>query len=166
MMTSSNGNIFRPLWEEFTGDRWISPTKANVFFGLHRNKRLSKQLRHWCFQTPSHSLWRHCDVMCITDSEGMLPKGQNTIALGLINAKKIIRLYKNLRDKNYIHKSRLTVLGYPVNMGRSYTAPKGRPISVPPMSAPIVDTRISAILLFSGVFLRLSLSINNNLITT
>ena len=31
MMTSSNGNIFRitgPLWREFTGDRWISLTKA------------------------------------------------------------------------------------------------------------------------------------------
>ena len=94
------------------------------------------------------------------------PFWQDTLSLGLINAKQIIRVYKNPRDKNYIHESRLTVLGYPVNVGRSYTALKGRPISVPPMSAPIVDTRISAILLFSGVFLRLSLSINNNLITT
>ena len=32
MMTSSNGNIFRvtgPLWEEFTGHRWIPLTKAS-----------------------------------------------------------------------------------------------------------------------------------------
>ena len=32
MMTSSNGNILRdtgPLWEEFTGDRWIPHRKAS-----------------------------------------------------------------------------------------------------------------------------------------
>ena len=32
MLTSSNGNFFRvtgPLWGEFTGHRWITPTKAS-----------------------------------------------------------------------------------------------------------------------------------------
>ena len=34
----------------------------DVFFGLHLNKRLSKQPWGWWFETPSRSLWRHCNV--------------------------------------------------------------------------------------------------------
>ena len=65
----SNGNIFRvtgPLCREFTGHRWI--TKASdaefrwAFFYLRLNKRLSKQSRRRWFETPSWSLWRHCNV--------------------------------------------------------------------------------------------------------
>ena len=71
MMTSSNRNTFRvtgPLCVEFTGDRWIPLTKASdtefdVFFDLRLNKRLSKQSRGWWFETPSHPLWRHCNVL-------------------------------------------------------------------------------------------------------
>ena len=69
MMTSSNGNIFRfsgPLWGESTGDRGIPLTKASdtelwCFFDLILNKRLSKQSRRRWFDTPSCSLWRHCN---------------------------------------------------------------------------------------------------------
>ena len=35
----------------------------DVFFDLRLNKRLSKQSRRWWFQTPSCSLWRHCNVL-------------------------------------------------------------------------------------------------------
>ena len=60
MMTSSNGNIFRvtgSLCGEFTGHRWISPTKPvtrrfDVFFDLRPNKRLSKQPWGWWFEMP------------------------------------------------------------------------------------------------------------------
>ena len=34
-----------------------------VFFDLRLNKLLSKQLRRQCFETPSRSLWRHCNVL-------------------------------------------------------------------------------------------------------
>ena len=34
----------------------------NVFFDLRQNKRLSKQSRPRWFETPSRSLWRHCNV--------------------------------------------------------------------------------------------------------
>ena len=69
MMTSSNGNIFRVtghLCGEFTGDRWIPVQKPvewnfDVFFDLHPNKRLSKQMRSWWFETPS----RHYDVTVV-----------------------------------------------------------------------------------------------------
>ena len=70
MMTSSNRNIFRvtgPLCGEFTS-RGEFPTQRpvtrsfDVFFDLRLNKRLSKQPWGWWFETPSWSLWRHCNV--------------------------------------------------------------------------------------------------------
>ena len=69
MMTSSNGNIFRvtgPLCGEFTGPGEF-PTQRpvtrsfDVFFDLRLNKQLSKQPWGWWFETPSWSLWRHCN---------------------------------------------------------------------------------------------------------
>ena len=64
-----NGNIFRVtghLWWESTGHRWIPLTKASdaelwFFFYLRLNKLLSKQSRRRWFETPLHSLWRHCN---------------------------------------------------------------------------------------------------------
>ena len=73
-MMSSNGNIFRvtgSLCGEFTGDRWIPLTKASttqsfdVFFDLRLTKRLSKQSWCWWFETPSRSLWSHCNDMSV-----------------------------------------------------------------------------------------------------
>ena len=70
MMTSSNGNIFRvtgPLCGEFTGPGEF-PTQRpvtrsfDVFCDLRPNTRLSKQPWGWWFETPSWSLWRHCNV--------------------------------------------------------------------------------------------------------
>ena len=67
MMTSSNGNIFRvtgTLCGEFTGEfptqRPVTPS-FDVFFDLRLNKRLSKQSWGLLFETPSRSLWRHCN---------------------------------------------------------------------------------------------------------
>ena len=34
-----------------------------VFFNLRLNKRLSKQSWGWSFETPSHPLWRHCNMI-------------------------------------------------------------------------------------------------------
>ena len=62
-MTSSNGN---------TGEfphKWPVTRSFDVFFDL--NKRLGKQWWGWWFETPSHSLWRHCNghelTLCIID---------------------------------------------------------------------------------------------------
>ena len=69
MMTSSNGNIFRvtgPLWGnspvigEFPSQRPVTRS-FDVFFDLRLNTRLSKQSWDWWFETPSGSLWRHCN---------------------------------------------------------------------------------------------------------
>ena len=70
MMTSSNGNFFRvtgPLCEEFTGPGEFPAQRPvtrsfDVFFDPRLNKRLNKQPWGWCFETPSWSLWRHCNV--------------------------------------------------------------------------------------------------------
>ena len=55
-----------PLWGESTGNRWIPLTKPvtrsfDIFCDLRLNKRLSKQSGLRCFETPSRSLWRHCN---------------------------------------------------------------------------------------------------------
>ena len=68
MMTSSNGNIFRVtghLCGEFTGLRWIPRTKASdaeLWYFLWC-ARLSKHSRGWSFETLSHPLWRHRNVL-------------------------------------------------------------------------------------------------------
>ena len=70
MMTSSNGNIFRvtglcegnsPVTGEFPSQRPVTRS-FDVFFNLRLNKRLSKQMGRRWFETPSGSLWRHCNV--------------------------------------------------------------------------------------------------------
>ena len=70
VMTSWNGNIFR-----VTGLLWVKPLvtggfpsqrpvtqSVDVSFDLCLNKRMSKQSRRRWFDTPSRSLWRHCNV--------------------------------------------------------------------------------------------------------
>ena len=63
MMTSSNGNIFHiigPLCGEFPSQRPVTQS-FDVFIDLRLNKRLRKQPWSWWFETPSCSLWRHCN---------------------------------------------------------------------------------------------------------
>ena len=79
MMTSSNGNIFRvtgPLCGEFTGPGEFPAQRAvmrsfDVFFDLCLNKRLSKQPWGWWFETPSWSLWCHCNVQKLIPQDVM-----------------------------------------------------------------------------------------------
>ena len=47
------GGFQRPVMRSFDG-----------FFDLRLNKRLNKQSKHRWFETPSRSLWRHCNA-CI-----------------------------------------------------------------------------------------------------
>ena len=74
MITSSHGNIFRVTVHfcgEFTGHRWIPSQRPvtrsfDVFFDLRQNKRLSKRSWGLWFETPSHPLWRHCNVSIVS----------------------------------------------------------------------------------------------------
>ena len=49
-----------PVTGEFPSQRPVIRS-FDVFFDLCLNKRLSKQSRRWWFETPSRSLWRHCN---------------------------------------------------------------------------------------------------------
>ena len=76
MIASSNGNNFRvtdPLCREFTGHRWIPLTKDSdaelwCFLWSAPELTFSKQSWGWWFETPSCSLWRHCDVKNVSDT--------------------------------------------------------------------------------------------------
>ena len=50
-----------PVTGEFSAQRPVRRS-FDVFFDLLLNKRLSKQSRRGWFETPSRSLWRHCNV--------------------------------------------------------------------------------------------------------
>ena len=59
-----DNNVTGPFCWEFIGHQYIPLTKASdmeldVFFDLY----LNQQLRHRSFETPSPSLWRHCNVL-------------------------------------------------------------------------------------------------------
>ena len=57
-----------PVPGEFPSQRPVTRS-FDVFFDLCLNKWLSKQSGGWWFETPSHSLWRHCnDYSIISDS--------------------------------------------------------------------------------------------------
>ena len=69
LMTSSNGNIFRvtgplrgepPVTDGFPSQRPVT-RNFDISFDLRLHKYLSKQSRRRWFETPSRSLWRHCN---------------------------------------------------------------------------------------------------------
>ena len=59
LLSTCAGNS--PVTGEFPAQR-PETRSFDVFFDLRLNKRLSKQWRGWWFETPSHPLWRHCNV--------------------------------------------------------------------------------------------------------
>ena len=50
-----------PVNGEFPAQRPVTRS-FDIFFDLRLNKRLSKQWRGWWLETPTHPLWRHCNV--------------------------------------------------------------------------------------------------------
>ena len=88
-----------PVTGEFPAQR-PETRSFDVFFDLRLNKRLSKQSWGWWFETPSWSLWRHCNVMPL-DMVGYNISGHT--ALG--NVKKsmnyVFRRKKMQRKKIY-----------------------------------------------------------------
>ena len=82
MITSSSGNMFRVtvfcvrnspvtavnslVTDEFPSHGPVTRC-FGAFFDLRLNKQLSKQSRRRWFETPSSSLWRHCNVVPNSD---------------------------------------------------------------------------------------------------
>ena len=55
-----------PVTGEFHAQRPVT-RRFDVFFDPQQNERLSKHLWGWWFETPSHPLWRHCNVSVTMD---------------------------------------------------------------------------------------------------
>ena len=53
-----------PVTGEFSAQRPVTRS-FDVFFDLRLDKRLSKQSWGWWVETPSRSLWRHCNILCL-----------------------------------------------------------------------------------------------------
>ena len=62
LVTAGNSSVTG----EFPSHRLVT-WSFDVFFDLRLNKWLSKQLRRRWFETPSRSLWRHCNVVPNSD---------------------------------------------------------------------------------------------------
>ena len=104
VMTSSNLNIFcvtGHLCGEFTGPRWIPHSKANDaelwYFGLRLNKRLSKQLWGWWFETLPRPLWRHSNVRLIHVGPRMI----NRFSLTFIDILLMLCLFRMLSTSRW-----------------------------------------------------------------
>ena len=69
------------------------------FFDLRVNERLSKQSWGWWFETPSSSLWRHCNVTtaCLASALGPFD-----FILGILKTKKLERLESNLIRTSFV----------------------------------------------------------------
>ena len=78
-----------PITGEFPA-QWPVTRSFDAFFDLRLHKRLSKQSWGWWFETPSRSLWRHCNASC-----GILVIG--VVVLLVIFLPKYIRLNDSYR---------------------------------------------------------------------
>ena len=89
-------------WPFVRGIHW-SPTDSphkgqwsrafDVLFDLCLNKLLSKYSKHWLFETPSRSLWRHCNVITQCQSNNPWEFGRTPAA----HAQKRTQLVHQLR---------------------------------------------------------------------
>ena len=102
MMTSSNGNIFSvtgllcgnsSVTGEFPSQRPVT-RRFDDFFDLRLNEQLSKQSIRWWFETPSRSLWRHCNVSfsCTIGINAAMKSGRTSIAPPVTNSFKYITI--------------------------------------------------------------------------
>ena len=83
-MTSSNGNIFR-----------VTGLLCGEFFDLCLIERLSKQSWGWWFETPSCSLWRHCNGSAqVSVRTNDISHGTTTGIVSPVNDILLMKFYK------------------------------------------------------------------------
>ena len=108
IITPSNGSISSlltlclgnsPVTGEFPSQSPVT-SSFDVFFDLRLNKRLRKHSRHRWFETPSRSLWRHCDQQanygCIGPLKAFLYESyslHNTFHIAKLVSQKETRLW-------------------------------------------------------------------------
>ena len=94
-----------PVTGEFPTQRPVTRS-FDVFFDLCLNKRLSKQLRSWWFETPSRLLWHNCDGIWMESFNDHVYQRKMVLdgMLSLQNCPSS-NLFKNSRRTNYNQKS-------------------------------------------------------------
>ena len=108
-MTSSNGNMFcvigfcaghssvtagnSPVTGEFPSHRQMTRS-FDVFFDVRLNKRLSKQSRRRWVETPSRSLWRHCNVVPNSDQWSGQPWDLSAFNASLLSNFELVKRVK------------------------------------------------------------------------
>ena len=123
MMTSSSGNNFvllafcagnSPVTGESPSQRPVT-RNFDVFVDLRLNKRLSKQSFGWWFETPSRSLWLHCNVMKFMSTIGLIPGSrvslQITCLSPILTIIKGIICWKNFQFCDLIYDESASVQG-------------------------------------------------------
>ena len=79
LLALCEGNL--PVTGGFPSQRPVTQS-FDIFFDLRQNKRLSKQSRLRWFETPSRSLWRHCNVNLTTRTTLKFAKAQDRFTQG------------------------------------------------------------------------------------
>ena len=109
-----------PVPDEFTAQRPVTRS-FDVFFHLRLNKRLSKQSWGWWFETLSHPLWRHRNVLL----NDMLSHGNDE--MGIYRTTPMWRLLLHGLTSvptwisNHMHSKVWDEITYPVPNFNSYT---------------------------------------------
>ena len=76
----------------------------DVFFDLRPNKRLSKQLWGWWFETPSYPLWRHCNEFEAYNCRQQATKYFQNPLRYYVNISLLVEM-QNWIDSSHIHSS-------------------------------------------------------------
>ena len=88
-----------PVTGEFPSQRPVT-WSFNILFDLGPNISLSKQLWGWWFETPSRSLWRHCnDIWLCRPYIIHFAEPENTVLYIHINVVKVDEFYKYTQRK-------------------------------------------------------------------
>ena len=90
-----------PVTGEFPSQRPVM-RGFDVFFHLCLNKRLSKQSWGWWFETPSHSLWRHCNVVVFCSDE--VPTDYTYILQAYFSGTEQTKLSLSIHESHEFHK--------------------------------------------------------------
>ena len=87
-----------PVTGEFHAQRPVTRS-FDVFFDLRLNKRLRKQWREWWFDTPSRSLWRHCNGPSSHHRDNTVSSGLSLQRVGNDEGVSPCSIYKESNNK-------------------------------------------------------------------
>ena len=91
-----------PVTGEFPTQRPVT-WSFDVFFDLRLNKRLSKQLWGWWFETSSHPLWCHCNVSVYLGTWWHTSSMMSWIWIYMYNHSPMIHVFSKFDNDIFVH---------------------------------------------------------------